>query len=154
MEIREIDLDEYSLMDEFIYWAIYMPAGQPLPDKKIIYNPDVFRYIEDFGQQHDCGVVAEVNGEIVGMAWARIISGYGSIDADTPELAISVLPTHRSQGIGSGLMRFLFSLLKERGYNRTSLAVQKENPAVRFYHRLGYYTKRESPEEFIMLKLL
>jgi ribosomal protein S18 acetylase RimI-like enzyme len=30
--------------------------------------------------------------------------------------------------------------------------VQKENPAVRFYQRLGYENVSESKEEFIMVK--
>ena len=49
-------------------------------------------------------------------------------------------------------MASLFEILKENGYKQTSLAVQKENPAVRFYQRLGYKTIRESDEEYIMLK--
>jgi ribosomal protein S18 acetylase RimI-like enzyme len=51
-------------------------------------------------------------------------------------------------------MTRLFELLRERGYQRTSLAVQKENAAARFYQRLGYKTVRESDEEYIMVKEL
>ncbi|MDR2610036.1 MAG: GNAT family N-acetyltransferase, partial [Clostridiales Family XIII bacterium] len=78
------------------------------------------------------------NGQVVGAAWTRIIAGYGHIGAGTPELAISVLPEFRGCGIGTKLMKKLFAVLRENGYARTSLSVQKDNPAVRFYERLGY----------------
>ena len=35
-------------------------------------------------------------------------------------------------------MKELFKMLSESGYKQTSLSVQKDNPAVRFYKRLGY----------------
>jgi ribosomal protein S18 acetylase RimI-like enzyme len=49
-------------------------------------------------------------------------------------------------------MTRLFELLCERGYKRTSLAVQQKNAAVRFYQRLGYEIAKENDEEFIMVK--
>jgi ribosomal protein S18 acetylase RimI-like enzyme len=96
--------------------------------------------------------VAEADGQVIGAAWERIIPAYGYIDDDTPELAISVLPKHRGKAIGTALMIRLLELLREHGYRRTSLAVQKENAAVWFYQRLGYITVRESDEEYIMVK--
>ena len=91
-------------------------------------------------------MVAELNGKIVGATWTRIIPAYGNIDDKTPELAISVLPEHRGQGIGAALMEHLFELLRERGYHRTSLSVQQNNPAVRFYQRLGYVITDEKTD--------
>ncbi len=86
------------------------------------------------------------------MAWERIIPAFGHVDNNTPELAISVLPEYRGKAVGTMMMTRLFALLRERGYKQTSLAVQKENAAVRFYQRLGYITVRESAEEYIMVK--
>jgi len=79
---------------------------------------------------------------------------YGHIDDDTPELAISTLPHVRGAGVGTKLMHELFKLLREKGYSQTSLAVQKQNPAVRFYTRLGYEIIKDHTEEYLMLKLL
>jgi len=151
MKIKEMKKSDYHLLEEFIYWAIFTPVGSELPEKSIIYSPDVFVYIENFGQKNDCGVFAEVDGKAVGAAWTRIIPAYGHVDNETPELAISVLPNYRNQGIGAKLMEKLFELLIERGY-KTSLAVQKENSAVNFYHRLGYETISQNDEEHIMVK--
>ena len=154
MEIRKIEESDYHLLKEFIYWAIFTPKGSELPERDIINNPDVSIYVDNFGQKDDCGIIAEIDGKAIGAAWTRIIPAYGHIDDETPELAISVLPEYRNQGIGVRLMEKLFELLKECGYKRTSLAVQKENPAVKFYHRLGYETISQNDEEYIMVKNL
>ncbi len=82
--------------------------------------------------------MAVQNDSIIGAAWTRIVEAYGHIDNNTPELAISILPEFRSYGIGTKLMKKLFELLIENGYKQTSLAVQKENRAVKFYKQLGY----------------
>jgi ribosomal protein S18 acetylase RimI-like enzyme len=103
------------------------------------------------------GVVAEQNGQAIGAAWTRIIPAYGHINAKTPELAIAVFPEFRGYGTGTKLMKTLFVLLRDKGYARTSLSVQKDNPAVRFYERLGYAIAEEKrnrvgSEDFIMVK--
>jgi ribosomal protein S18 acetylase RimI-like enzyme len=155
VSVRKITPDDYPLLDDFLYHAIFVPTGTEAPLRDVIYNPDVYLYIDGFGSKPgDCGVVAEADGQIIGAAWERIIPAYGHIDDYTPELAISVLPEHRGKAVGTALVTHLFKLLREQGYQRTSLAVQKENAAVRFYQRLGYKTVRESGEEYIMVKEL
>ena len=154
MKIKEMEKSDFHILEEFIYWAIFVPSNSELPKRSIIYNPDVFIYIENFGQENDCGVVAEVDGKVIGVAWTRIIPAYGHVDNETPELAISVLPEYRNQGVGLKLMEKLFELLTQCGYKQTSLAVQKENPAVSFYLRLGYDIISESSEEYLMVKKL
>jgi ribosomal protein S18 acetylase RimI-like enzyme len=159
LEIRQILKEEYSVLEDFLYHAIFLPPGvEPLP-RAIIFEPEIFVYIKDFGGKDDCCVAAEHDGQIVGAAWTRIIPAYGHIDNKTPELAISVLPSWRGKGIGSKMMQSLFELLRERGYRQTSLSVQKENPAVRFYKRLGYEitgerTDHVNHEDFLMIKYL
>jgi len=54
-------------------------------------------------------------------------------------------------------MKKLFEVLRANGYVQTSLSVQKDNPAVRFYKRLGYRIMEEKldnegNEDFIMIK--
>jgi ribosomal protein S18 acetylase RimI-like enzyme len=159
MMIREIKSIEYPLLEDFLYHAIFLPPGvEPLP-REIIFKQEIYIYIKDFGGKDDFGVVAEIGGLIIGAAWARIIPAYGHIDDDTPELAISVMPEHRGQGVGTSLMMFLFDLLRKHGYRRTSLSVQKDNPAVRLYRRLGYAVTDEKPdhaghEDYIMVREL
>jgi ribosomal protein S18 acetylase RimI-like enzyme len=153
--IRAISPRDKHILEEFLYNAIFVPHGtSPFPRDEI-YKPEVYIYIDRFGEKlDDIGVVAELDGKPIGAAWVRVIPAYGHIDEKTPELATSVLREYRSQGVGTKVMTQLFKILTENGYKQTSLAVQKENPAVRFYKRLGYDIVHEAEEEYIMLKLL
>jgi ribosomal protein S18 acetylase RimI-like enzyme len=159
LKIRQIQREEYPVLEDFLYNAIFLPPdAEPLP-REIIFEPEIYIYVENFGGKDDCGVVAEQDGQIIGAAWTRIIPAYGHVDNETPELAISVLPNFRGKGIGSEMMKSLFDLLRESGYKRTSLSVQKDNPAVRFYERLGYEITGErldhaNHEDFLMTKYL
>jgi len=159
-KVRVMREPDYKCLPEFLYQAIFIPEGVEPPQRSIINEPEIFIYIKDFGtKQGDLGVVAEQNGQMIGAAWTRIIPAYGHIDDKTPELAISVLPEFRGNGVGMKLMKKLFTLLRENGYKQTSLSVQKDNPAVRFYKRLGYQISGErvdhaGHEDFLMVKCL
>ncbi|GHU40541.1 hypothetical protein FACS1894111_01380 [Clostridia bacterium] len=158
MKIRQIEPTDYAVLKDFLYHAIFVPTGAaPLP-RDVIEKPEIAIYINGFNSsgkeaiKGDCGVVAVLDGKIVGVAWTRIIPAFGHIDDETPELAISVFPEYRKQGIGTDLLKKLFELLAEKGYKQTSLSVQKDNPALHLYERLGYKTVRENGEDFIMLR--
>jgi len=161
-KVHVMQESDYECLPEFLYQAIYIPEGEECPAREIINEPEIFVYIKDFGTQTgDLGVVAvcKQSGQIIGAAWTRIIPAYGHIDNSTPELAISLLPEFRGCGIGSKLMEKLFELLRQNGYNKTSLSVQKDNPAVRFYQRLGYKLSGErldhaGHEDYLMIKEL
>lgn len=159
-KVREMQKSDYVCMPEFLYQAIFIPEGVEPPPRSIINEPEIFIYIKGFGAQPgDLGVVAEQNGQIIGAAWTRIIPAYGHIDSETPELAISILPEFRGCGIGTKLMKKLFEILRNNSYKQTSLSVQKDNPTVRFYRRLGYKIAGERPdraghEDYLMIKEL
>jgi len=159
-KVRVMRESDYECLPEFLYQAIYIPDSAERPPRSVINDPEIFIYIKDFGTQPgDLGVVAEQNGQIIGAAWTRIIPAYGHIDENTPELAISILPEFRSYSIGTKLMKKLFEVLRQNGYKRTSLSVQKDNPAVRFYQRLGYILSGErldhaGHEDYLMIKEL
>jgi ribosomal protein S18 acetylase RimI-like enzyme len=143
-KIAVIQSSDYFCLREFLYQAIYIPEGEPLPPREIIDQPEIAVYIKNFGSQTgDLGVVARQNDQIVGAAWTRIIPAYGQVDDNTPELAISILPAFRGYGIGTKLMKRLLNLLKNNGYEQTSLSVKKNNPAVNFYQNLGYDKKKQ-----------
>ena len=160
VKIRRVLKADYPCLEEFLYQAIYIPEGEESPSPDIIYEPEIFIYVKDFGEKAgDFGMLAEEAGQAVGAAWTRIIPAYGHFDSDTPELAVSMLPQFRGLGIGSRLMEKLFELLRQSGYKQTSLSVQKNNPAVRFYQRLGYKivgdrVDHAGHEDYLMLKRL
>ena len=99
----------------------------------------------------DYGFVAEVDHEVVGAVWVRIMDDYGHVDDKTPSFAISIYKGYRGYGIGTDLMKRMLELLKKNGYKQTSLAVQKSNYAVKMYKDLGFYTIAENDEEYIMI---
>ena len=150
--IREMRKEEYSLLGDFLYEAIYIPDGTAAPPKSVIACPELQVYIADFGNsKHDKALIAEVDGNIVGAIWARIMNDYGHIDDNTPSLAMSVLKAYRGMGIGTSLLTQMMSTEKAAGYAKLSLSVQKDNYAVRMYKKAGFNTVDENNEEYIMV---
>lgn len=147
--IRE---DEYKLLEDFIYEAIFIPDGVEPPPKTIINQPDLQVYIKDFGKEKDdiC-FVAEADDKVVGAVWVRDMHDYGHIADGVPSFAISLYKQYRNFGIGTQLMITMLAELKNRGYKRTSLAVQKANYAVRMYKKVGFNVIDENDEEYIMV---
>lgn len=132
--IRKIRPEEYSLLREFLYQAIYLPEGVEPPPRSVVDLPELQIYVTDFGTRPgDHCLVAEVEKKVIGAAWCCIMEDYGHIDSSTPSLAISLLPEYRGQGTGTQLLNGLLLLLREYGYQQASLSVQKENPAVVFH---------------------
>lgn len=154
-KIRTIEEKDYSILEDFLYEAIYIPEGVDAPPRDIIKNPELQMYIADFGKQKDDkGVVAEADNKIVGAAWVRIMDDYGHIDNNTPSLAISLLKEYRGMGIGTDLLNCLLMNLKNSGYSDVSLAVQKANYALKMYKKAGFEIVGENEQEYIMnLKL-
>ena len=153
--LRELKKAEYPLLADFLYEAVFVPDGVEAPPKAIINNPDMQVYIAGFGSKKDdyC-VAAEINGKVIGAAWVRIMNDYGHVDAQTPSLAISLYGQYRGLGIGTAMLRKLLTLLKTKGYKKTSLAVQKANYAVKMYKKLGYEIIDENEQEYIMVNYL
>lgn len=153
--IREIRKQEYPLLDDFLYEAIFVPEGTEPPPRAIIAAPELQVYVAEFGEaKGDMGLVAEVGDEIVGAVWARIMDDYGHVDDDTPSLAISLYKEYRGLGIGTALMKGILNLLKSRGYGRVSLSVQKANYAAKLYLKVGFEIIKETEEEYIMVNCL
>ena len=149
--IREMRNEEYCLLDNFLYEAIFIPDGTAAPPKSVIACPELQVYIFGFGKQkHDTALVAEVQGSIVGAIWVRIMNDYGHIDDDTPSLAMSIYKEYRGLGIGTSLLKQLLSVERLAGYSKISLSVQKSNYAVKMYKKAGFTVVDENSEEYIM----
>ena len=150
--IREISEQEYGLLEDFLYEAIFVPEGTPAPPRSIIAKPELQVYLTDFGKEKDdIGLVADVDGKVIGAVWVRIMNDYGHIDDTTPSFAISLYKEYRGAGIGTALMEEMLCILRQRGYRQASLAVQKANYAVRMYRKVGFQTIDENEEEYIMV---
>ena len=150
--IREIKKEEYDLLNDFLYNAIYIPDGVEPPPKSIINCPELQEYIVEFGnRKHDKALVAEMQGNVIGAIWVRIMNDYGHIDNDTPSLAMSVYKKYRGLGIGTSLLKQLLQVERLAGYSKISLSVQKSNYAVKMYEKVGFTVADENNEEYIMI---
>lgn len=153
-KIRKLKENEQEILADFLYEAIYIPEGVEAPPKNIIEQPELQLYISDWGREDDHCLVAEADDKIVGAVWVRIMNDYGHIDDKTPSFAIALYKEYRGMGIGTELMKQMLALLKENGYEKASLSVQKANYAYRMYRKLGFEIIAENEEEFIMVKRL
>ena len=74
------------------------------------------------------------------------MNDYGHIESGVPSFAISLYKPFRGYGIGTSLMTAMLNELAVKGYKKASLAVQKENYAVKMYKKVGfevYHTKNK-----------
>ncbi len=150
--IRQMYPNEYPMLEDFLYEAIFLPEGVAPPSREIISLPELQLYIADFGkQQADVAVVAEVDNKIVGAAWSRIIKDYGHIDEQTPSLSVSLYSDYRNQGIGTKLFKKLLEILSQSGYKKASLSVQKANYASEWYLKMGFKVVKENTEDYVMV---
>ena len=150
--IREIRPEEIPVLDDFLYEAVFIPEGFPMPPRSITENEDLQVYIRDFGKKPDdrC-LVAQVDGKVVGAVWTRIMDDYGHIDSQTPSLAISLYREYRNRGIGTQPLRRMLEKLKADGYKCVSLSVQKENYALQLYRKAGFIPVSDHGDEFLMV---
>ena len=152
MILRELKENETEILKDFLYEAIFIPEGMELPPREIIEQPELKLYYEGFGiGEADFCIVADDEGKVIGAVWTRIMNDYGHVDEETPSFAISLYKEYRGQGIGTKLMKEMLYLLKEKGYKRASLAVQKANYAVKMYENVGFKAVDENDEEYIMV---
>lgn len=150
--IRALAPGEMAVLTEFLYYAIFVPKGVEPPPRSIVEKPELQVYVSGFATQpDDYALVAETAGEIIGAVWVRNMEDYGHVEDGVPSFAISVLPEYRNQGVGTALMQRMLELLQSAGYPQASLSVQKRNPAVHLYQRLGFQTIEETEEEYLMI---
>lgn len=150
--IRKIKETEHVLLNDFLYEAIFVPEGMPAPPKSITLKPELQVYVQDFGMYRDdhC-FVAEVQGKAIGAVWVRVMNDYGHIEDGVPSFAISLYKEYRGYGIGTALMKRMLQELKQRGYEKASLSVQKANYAVHMYRSVGFEIIDENEEEYLMV---
>jgi len=100
-------------------------------------------FVTGWGRADDLGVVAHgtaAGARRLGAAWVR--SGLILAEPRVPELAIAIVPGWRGLGLGAALMRDLFERSTGR-FDAITLSVRDQNPALRFYERLGFRRERQ-----------
>src|SRR5262245_53135230 len=127
--IRALSPLDQPFLWEMLYQSLYQPPDEPPFDRSITRRPGLARYVENWGQPGDLGLVAEDEGKVaIGAAWLRLLSepGYGYVDEKTPELGIAVVPAWRGKGVGSALLSRLLERARD-SYESLSLSVDSRN---------------------------
>lgn len=63
---------------------------------------------------------------------------------------VQLMEAHRGEGVGKWVMICVAQMARDRGCASVRLKVFKSNPAVEFYHRLGYFQVGQEPALFWM----
>jgi ribosomal protein S18 acetylase RimI-like enzyme len=102
--------------------------------------PIVAAHLLGWQRPTDFGVIAELDGDAVGAAWARQLGEQDNpfyVDDRTLEISVAVRPHARGRGIGTALVRALIDEAKSREL-ALCLNIREANPAFRLYERLGF----------------
>jgi len=85
--------------------------------------------------------------EMRGLAIGRV---YLETSADPIMLMdIILLPPHRNKGIGTAVVKAILDMGKARN-QRVRIYVEKMNPALRLYQRLGFVTEEDTGPHYLM----
>ena len=143
------------MLYEAVYWRDDGAEERP-PFEEMLTQPELRRYVENWGRVGDTAIVAlDRRDEPVGAAWYRVFTaddpGYGFVDAETPELTIALYPECRRQHVGALLLGTILQHARSQGNKAVSLSVNRENPARRLYARHGFEVVAEPGDAFTML---
>ncbi len=141
--IRSVVKDDEPFLWQMLYYAAHMDEDGETSFLAAKNNPDLIKYVEDWGRKTDTGFIAldPHSQQQIGAAWVRLLVGKDKtisyIDELTPELAIAILPEYIGKGVGTLLLTRVLEAAKEM-YPAVVLSVRSTNPAKRLYERMGF----------------
>jgi ribosomal protein S18 acetylase RimI-like enzyme len=156
--IRSLMPGDQTFLWEMLYHSLYVSEDGAPFDRNVVNQPEIARYVKDWGRPNDSGFVAvdEANRPL-GAIWLRLFSsaekGFGYINDQTPELGMAVLTGYQGHGIGTKLLSRLMESAR-KDFESISLSVVAENPAVRLYLRLGFEVAGKNGTALTMLRKL
>jgi len=130
--LRPADQQDTRFLRDMLRHAYHWRMGDPdLP---------VFRYVKNWGRPGDAGVIASSGPNAYGAAWYRLFPadapGFAFVDAQTPEVTIAVVPSHRGQGTGGELLEALLERARVDGFSQISLSAEPGQTG--FYEKHGF----------------
>jgi ribosomal protein S18 acetylase RimI-like enzyme len=141
LHFRPLTAGDQSQLWNWLHIALWDPPPSGLRPIEVLELPGVRIYAADWGRPTDVGVVAQVDAVDAGACWMRVLPvgiGLASLDAETPQLGIALLPQYQHKGYGRPLMEAALEAARQAGYSRVSLSVHPQNPARRLYESCGF----------------
>ena len=154
--VRPVETIDRAFLEEMLFEAFFWnPAWSRPKLAEFREHPEFTKLLADWGRRGDRGVLVEEQRTGIGAAWFRLwtpeLHSYGFVDAKTPELAIAVVSTRRSRGVGRTLLRALIQIAREDGHPALSLSVSPSNYARPFYESEGFQKVGESGTSWTLL---
>lgn len=141
LHFRPLTREDQDELWNWLHVALWDPPPADLRPREVLDAAPVRIYAEHWGRPGDVGVVAQVDGVDAGACWMRLLPagvGLASVDAETPQLGIALLPEFQHKGHGRPLMQAALEAARQAGYKRVSLTVHPQNPAIRLYESCGF----------------
>ena len=159
MELRWAGPQDAELLVTALLGAVnWDEPRRPVTREALHRNAQLVGYLVDFTDDRAFGVVGEVDGRPIALAWAVPFSaeapGYGFVSPQAPEIALWVHPEHRNQGHGRTLLGCLVAEARRRGLPGLSLSVDEFNPALVLYLDAGFRSVGSSGSSQTMLLTL
>ncbi|WP_434305130.1 GNAT family N-acetyltransferase [Clostridium botulinum] len=102
-------------------------------------------YINDFDKKDDH------NEKVVCAVWTTIINGVRNVENNILEFEIYLFKEYRGKRIGTLIIKSMIQLLKEKGYLKAYLAVQKDRHSFKMHKNIGFKIFYENEEEYMMI---
>lgn len=143
LSTRLASIHDLDFLWSMLFYAAHADEQPEATVDSIRHDPDLDRYLCDWGRPGDLGLIATDDDVSVGAAWLRLFTPdethlVSYVAADVPELAIAIDPQRVGQGIGSRLVGDLLQQADQSGVPAIVLTARADNPAVRLYHRFGF----------------
>lgn len=157
VSLRPVVASDEAFLQEMLVLAFNFDGTERAAPAEIIAK-EVPVYVAGWGRHGDLGLVAELDGELAGAAWARQFDAeadtYGHFAPDVPELVcIGIRESAQGRGVGAALFDGLVTLLQEQGYRAVSLSVEDGNDKAKaMYERRGFAVVGRKGDSDIMLR--
>jgi RimJ/RimL family protein N-acetyltransferase len=141
LTFRPLVSADQPLLWHWLHVALWDPPPAGLRPVEVLSDPRVRIYAENWGHPTDVGRVAVIDGVDGGACWLRLVAGGAGlayVDGRTPQLGIALEPSYQHKGYGKPLMKATLQAAWKHGYERVSLTVHPENPAIGLYESCGF----------------
>src|SRR5690606_32307711 len=128
-----------SQLAEASWWPTYLPI---LSREQIAFMLHQMYRVEALAEQVRNGIdfyIIERDGAAGGFMGVVIHPGNGMLRIEK----LYVLPQHQGAGLGKQLITFAQALAAENQLQTIELNVNRQNPAVAFYQRMGFTIVKE-----------